>query len=65
VVRIAVAVNAAEENAVAPAAVGARGYRFGLPAVDLRQHRFHFWLAKLVFRIPPVERAKRLVDRII
>ena len=36
-----------------------------LPAVDLREHGFHFRIAQFVFRIPPVERAQRLVDRII
>ena len=63
--RIAFTIDTAKENAFARAGVSARGYRFGFPAVDLRQHRFHFRLAELIFRIPPIERAQRLIERIV
>src|SRR5262249_42309527 len=29
--------------------------RISVPAVDLREHGFHFWITEFVFRIPPVE----------
>ena len=41
------------------------GFRIRVPAVDLRQHGFHFRIAKLVLRIPPVECAKRGIDWVI
>src|SRR6202030_4156277 len=62
--RFAIAINA-ENNSVGPAGVGDSGYRFSLPAIDLCEHGFHDWIAQLVLRIPPVERAQRFVDRII
>src|ERR1051326_2967043 len=61
--RITIAVDA-EHDALVPAAVRARGYSC-VPAVDLCEHGFHFWIALFVFRIPPVERAQRFVDRVI
>src|SRR5258707_961291 len=39
--------------------------RIGVPAVDLREHSFHLRLAQFVFRVPPIERAQRLVERIV
>ena len=36
-----------------------------VPAVDLYEYGFHLRIAQLVFRIPPIESAQRLVDRII
>ena len=39
--------------------------RRGVPAVDLGQHRLGVRLAFLVFGIPPVERAQRLVHRVV
>src|SRR4029453_16093403 len=39
--------------------------RSGVPAVDLRQHRFHLWIAQLVFRVPPVKRTQWFVERIV
>src|ERR1700692_5107796 len=62
--RSAIAINA-ENNSVGPAGVGDSGYRFSLPAIDLCDDGFHDWIAQLVLRIPPVERAQRFVDRII
>ena len=40
------------------------GHRFGLPAVNFGEHRFHVRLAVLIFRVPPIERAQRVVERI-
>src|SRR6266481_236653 len=37
------------------------GLKIGVPAVDLSQYGFHFWITHLVFRVPPVERAQRFV----
>jgi hypothetical protein len=39
--------------------------RIGVPAVDLCQHGFHFWIAQLVFGVPPVERAQWFIERIV
>ena len=36
-----------------------------VPSVDLRQHGFHFWIAQFVFRVPPVKRAQRFIERIV
>ena len=36
-----------------------------VPSVDLCQHGFHFWIARLVFRIPPIKRAQRFIERIV
>src|SRR5439155_1836838 len=36
-----------------------------VPAVDLHEYGFHLRIAQLVLRIPPIESAQRLVDRII
>src|SRR5437867_6149605 len=36
-----------------------------IPAVDFCQHGFHFWIARLVFGIPPIERAQRFIERIV
>src|SRR6266478_9659253 len=35
-----------------------------VPAVDFCQHGFHFWIAQLVFWVPPVKRAQRLIEGI-
>ena len=35
------------------------------PAVDLRKHGFHLRLAQFVFRVPRIESAQRLVERIV
>src|SRR5438094_3996932 len=34
-----------------------------VPAVDLCQYGFHFWIAQLVVGVPPVKRAQRLIER--
>ena len=36
-----------------------------VPAVDLGEHRFHLRIAEFIFRIPPIERAQRFVERIV
>src|SRR5712692_6486579 len=59
VMRPTLAIDAAEEHAI-----GTR-LRFGLPAVYLSEHGFHFRLAMFVLRIPPIERAQRFVDWIV
>src|SRR5437870_8531867 len=41
------------------------GLRSGVPAVDLCQYRLHFWIAQLVFVVPPVKRAQRIIERIV
>src|SRR5713101_1261257 len=56
---IAFAIDATEYDSV-----GAR-LRSGEPTVDLREYGFHVRLAVLVFRIPPIERAQRLIERIV
>ena len=62
--RIAFAINAAEENAIAAAADNARGSTSGLPAVDLGENGFHFQIAELIFRIPPIKGSQRLIERV-
>src|SRR5207244_12565380 len=37
------------------------GLSIRVPAVDLCQYGFHFWITQLVVRVPPVERAQRFV----
>src|SRR5438270_2953499 len=73
VMRIAIAIET-ENNAVVPtgvtdpsynSAVSDRGYRVGVPAINLGQYGFHSWIAQLVFRVPPVQRAQRFVERIV
>src|SRR5207237_9775528 len=39
--------------------------RVRVPTVDLGQHGFHFWIAMLVFGVPPVERAQWFIDWIV
>ena len=39
--------------------------KIGVPTIDLRQHGFHLRIAQLVFRIPPIERAQRFIERIV
>src|SRR5215510_8993254 len=39
--------------------------RSRVPAVDLCQHGFHFWIAQLVFWVPPVKRTQRFIERIV
>ena len=58
--RLAVAILSKDD----PAAGSGRRYNFCLPAVDLRQHGFHFRIAEFVFRIPPVKNAERFVHRV-
>src|SRR6266481_7238649 len=36
-----------------------------VPAVDLCQDGFHFWIARLVFGIPPIECAQGFIERIV
>src|SRR4029453_17656442 len=43
-----------ENNSVSAAGVSDPGYRFSLPAIDFREHRFDFRLALFVLRIPPI-----------
>ena len=57
-VRFTVAIQT-ENNAVS------MRLRVGVPAVDLREYSFHLRLAQFVFRVPPIERAQRLVERIV
>src|SRR5206468_10954661 len=67
VMRIAFAIDT-EHDSVTPAGVTASGYsgvRIRVPAVDFCQHGFHFWIAQLVFEVPPVKRAQRLIKRIV
>src|SRR6266481_5439732 len=66
VMRIPCAIDA-ENDPIAAAGVTACGYsgmRICVPSVDLCQHGFHFWIARLVFRIPPIECAQRFIERI-
>src|SRR5947208_16909062 len=56
VMRIAFATDT-EHHSVTPAGVAASGYsgvRIRVPAVDLCQHRPHFWILRLVFGIQPI-----------
>ena len=64
VMRIAIAIYT-ENDALAPTALSARGYRLRVPAVDLGEHSFHLRLAQFVLRIPPIERAQRFIERIV
>src|SRR4029077_19050508 len=36
-----------------------------VPAVDLCQYGFNFWMARLGCRIPPIECAQRFIERIV
>ena len=40
-------------------------YQPPAPLLSLREHRFHFRIAELIFRIPPVECAKRFIQWIV
>ena len=55
----------AENNPVIPAGVDAPGYRLRVPAIDLREHGFHLRIAQLILRIPPIERAQWLIERVV
>jgi hypothetical protein len=60
--------NYTEHDPIAAAGVTACGYsgmRIFVPSVDLCEHGFHFWIARLVFRIPPIECAQRFIERIV
>src|SRR6266404_5458406 len=63
--RFAIAIDATKQHAITIAAVSDAGYRFSLPTVNLGEHGFHVRIAQFIFRIPPVERAQRLVDWLI
>src|SRR5262249_14247336 len=56
--RIAVAIET-ENNAISIR------LRSGVPAVDLGEDGFHFWIAQLFFWVPPIERAPWLVEWIV
>src|SRR5207237_3651737 len=56
---------ATKDNTVRFSAVSDRGYRIRVPAVDLCQYGFHFWIAQLVFGVPPIKRAQRFIERIV
>ena len=55
--RIAIAIETEDDS------VSTR-LRISVPTVNLRQHGFHVGLTVIIFRIPPVERAQRLIERI-
>ncbi len=55
--RVAVAIDAKHDT------VGIR-LRRCVPTVDLGEHGFHFRIAQFVFRIPPIERTQRFIERI-
>src|ERR1700730_13363084 len=37
----------------------------GGPTIDLREHGFHFRIAKSILRIPPIERTQRFIERVV
>ena len=63
--RFSIAINPAKEDSLAPAAVGARGYRVRVPAVDLGEYGFHLRIAQFVFRIPPIQSSERLIEWVV
>src|SRR5436309_14359741 len=63
--RFSIAINPAKEDSLAPAAVGARGYRVRVPAVDLGEYGFHLRIAEFVFRIPPIQGSEGLIELVV
>ena len=62
--RIAGAIDT-EHDALIPAGVTDPGYRIRVPAINLCQHSFHFWIAQLVLGVPPVKRPQGFIERIV
>ena len=56
--RIAFAIDAAEDDSIRP------WLWIGVPTVDFREHGFHVRFTVLIFRVPPIERAQRFIERI-
>ena len=46
-------------------ALGVFFFLQGVPAVDLGEHGLHLRIAQVIFRVPPIQRAQRLVERIV
>src|SRR5438105_2129860 len=51
-----------EHDAIIQYGRGLRAATESVPAVNLRQDRFHFWIALFILRIPPVQRAQRFIE---
>ena len=57
--------RAAEHNAIASRRSRRSRLQVRVPAVDLSEHGFHLRIAEFIFRIPPIERPQRLIERVV